>query len=128
MTCPFGNLGSGYTGVQPPYDARVPEVIRPFHQECYYLLRGEGQRPYFPPDLPPGRRLDRVALLAAEETAIACSAELLDAAESLAAAGGSSSTVGLVRRERASVTGGDSSPAGLRGRAGHLMPGQMRER
>jgi hypothetical protein len=70
VASPFGDLGGGYPGVETPHDARVPQVVGPFHQRRCQLVRHEGQRPDFPPDLPPGRWLDLVALLAAEKIAI----------------------------------------------------------
>src|SRR5579875_1098240 len=66
MPGPLGDVGGGHARVEPPGDAGVPQVIRPFHQRRGELFRGEGQVPDLLPDLPPGGRLDRAAALAAE--------------------------------------------------------------
>ena len=78
VTGPFGDIGRGNPGVQPPDDACMPEIVRPFHQWCCQLFRGKGQRSYLPPDLPPGGRLDHATALASEETTVGSHPEALD--------------------------------------------------
>ena len=78
VTGPLGDIGCGNAGVQPLGDACMPQVVRPFHERCHELFRGESQATDFPPDLPPGRGLDHPAALAAEETAVGSRPEALD--------------------------------------------------
>jgi hypothetical protein len=56
----------------------VWQVVRAPHKRGGELRRGERERPGLGPDLPVGRRLDLVAVLAAEEPPVLAGAEPLD--------------------------------------------------
>ena len=72
---PGGDLGGRDARVEPPGDAGVAQVVGTFHQRRGELVGGERGGADFLPDLPPGGRLDGVAVLGPEQPAIGRGAE-----------------------------------------------------
>src|SRR6516225_7007575 len=75
---PGGDLGGRDTGVEPPGDPGMPEIVGPLHQRRGQLLGRERGGPDLLPHLPPRGRLERVPALGAEQSPVRGYAERLD--------------------------------------------------